>query len=228
MCKRKIRGDLWLPTSRLSEQTCGLWGHAEGWSPAQRCSVPWCGPVGWLASPMQAVAAKNGGHAPFLLDIRLQTPSTVIKVEFPWLVLSCLCWGNTLSSEQKKTRAGRDELGCGCSLGKPGYFPGRLKPPLSLISKNARSGLAQQKEDRGHSSWSFQHHSRESGLFAASLCYRKVFCADVLPGCPVLWSRGAAAPVCNWEHPIRDAGLYGHTCGVEAALEHAQNRSAVL
>lgn len=74
-----------------------------------------------------------------------------------------------LSSEQKKTRAGRDELGCGCSLGKPGYFPGRLKPPLSLISKNARSGLAQQKEDRGHSSWSSQHHSCESGLFAASL-----------------------------------------------------------
>lgn len=44
---------------------------------------------------MQAVAAKGSGHAPFLLDIRLQTPSTVIKVEFPWLVLSCLCWGNT-------------------------------------------------------------------------------------------------------------------------------------
>ena len=74
-----------------------------------------------------------------------------------------------LSSEQEETRAGRDELGCGCSLGKPGYFPGRLKPPLSLISKDARSSLAQQKEDRGHSGWSLQHRSRELGLFAASL-----------------------------------------------------------
>lgn len=54
-----------------------------------------------------------------------------------------------LSSEQDETRAGRDERGCSCSLGKPGYFPGRLKPPLSLISKDARSGLAQQKEARG-------------------------------------------------------------------------------
>lgn len=74
-----------------------------------------------------------------------------------------------LSSEQDETRAGRDELGCGCSLGKPGYFPGRLKLPLNLIRKDARSSLAQQKEDRGHSSWSFQHRLCESGLFAASL-----------------------------------------------------------
>lgn len=100
-----------------------------------------------------------------------------------------------LSSDQDETRAGREELGCGYSLGRHRYFPGRLKPPLSLINDDARSGVAQQKEDRGHSSWSFQHHSRQSGLFAASLCYVKVFCVHVLPGCPAPGTRGAATPI---------------------------------
>lgn len=50
-----------------------------------------------------------------------------------------------LSSEQEETRAGKDELGCRCSFGKLRYFPRRLKLPLSLINKNAKSSLAEQK-----------------------------------------------------------------------------------
>lgn len=142
-CKRM---DLWVEVIRA--ETLILGAH-------RRCSVCWCGPVGWMESPTQAVTAEDGSCAPLLLDIRLWTPSAVIKVEFPLLAALLV-----LSSEQE-TRTGRDELGCGCSLGKPGYFPGRLKPPFSLINKSARSGLAQQKEDRSHSSTA--HVSQGSG-----------------------------------------------------------------
>lgn len=161
-------------TSRLSEQRCWCWGGAEGWSPAQGCSMPWHCPAGWLARPAQAVAVEDGGHTPLLHQCQASDSICCNKSEISpacaWLpVLGEYAVLHVLSSEQDKTRAGKDEQGCGCSLGKPGCFPGRLKPPLSLISKDARSGLAQQKEARDCSSWFFQHGSPESGVSAAAL-----------------------------------------------------------
>jgi len=58
-------------------------------------------------------------------DIGLQTPSAVIKVKFPPLVSSCLCWGNprhcsVLSSEQTKLGQAGTNWAVDAALGSPG------------------------------------------------------------------------------------------------------------
>lgn len=127
-----------------------------------------------------------------------------------------------LSGEREETRAGREEVGCGRSLGKARFFPGRLNPPLSLISSNARSGLAQQKADRSRSSSA----QVIQGFLQHPKWYMEVFCAHVLSSRAQHCGTEKLPPQFPyWECPARDAGLCGHTPVVEAVLAHVQDKS---